>query len=235
VAPRVNLLPAAITERRLVRRQRAWLGAGCGVLLTLLGLLYLYQVGQAGQARQAAAREQTVTAGLQAQKTQLQPWADLQAEVTALEQLQASVYAKEIRFSGILQDVSTLMPDNAWLIQMNVALSSASPGGSGAAAQAGQPAGPAPVPGAPGTGSPVASITFSGMALGHLDVGQLVHALDGTVKRNGQPVYLNPFFTTSQQQEQSGGQQTVTFAATVDIGAAVYSGRFQRPSQAGGR
>jgi hypothetical protein len=239
--PRVNLLPATLVERRLVRRQRTGFAAGFAVLLALLTLVHLYQTGRADQARQAASREQAVTAGLTAQRAKLQPWADLQTEVADLERLQASVYAKEIRFSGILQDVATLVPDNAWLTRLGATVKDPAGGGASGGRAAGSAAagaqgtpGSSPVPGAPGTGDPVATITFSGEALAHVDVGVLVRTMDGTIKRNGQPVYHNPFFTTSQRQEGSGQQATVTFSATVDVGPAAYSGRFQRPGQAGG-
>jgi Tfp pilus assembly protein PilN len=236
-APRVNLLPAAVVERRLVRRQRAGFAVGFVLVLGLLAVLYVGEAGRADRARQAAGREQAATAGLEAHKAGLQPYADLQAEVAGVEQLQASVYAKELRFSGVLQDVSTLIPDNAWLNQMSVNLKDATGTGGAAQAAAATPNGAAAtaIPGAPGSGSPVASITLSGTALGHVDVGALIRTLNGTVKRNRQPVYLNPFFTTSQRQAESGQQRTVSFAATVDIGQAAYSGRFQRPGQAGGR
>ena len=39
-------------------------------------------------------------------------------------------------------------------------------------------------------------------------------------------MYLNPYFSTSQKADE-GGQDTVTFSATVDLSIAAYSGRFQ--------
>jgi hypothetical protein len=41
-------------------------------------------------------------------------------------------------------------------------------------------------------------------------------------------VYLNPYFTTSQKDDEQG-QTTVTFNATVDLSSAAYSGRYQPP------
>jgi len=237
-APRVNLLPLAIVERRLVRRQRVACGAGFVLLLSLLALVYVAASGRAERAERASSRQRAVAAGLEAERSRLQPWAALQAEVAESERLQASVYAGEIRFSDVLQDVSTLMPANAWLTQMNASVSNAGTGGQAAtAATASTQAGQATVapPGAPGSGSPVASITFSGMAFGHVDVGGMVRALDGAVERDGQAVYLNPYFTSSQKQAQSGQRSTVTFSASVDLGPAAYSGRFQRPGESGGR
>jgi len=239
-APRVNLLPPAVVERRLVKRQRVACGTGFVLLLSLLALVHLAASGRAGRAERAASRERAVTAALETEKARLQPWATLQAEVAESEKLRAGVYAKEIRFSDVLQDVATVMPDNAWLTQVTASVSSAGAGGqattgTAATTRAGAGQAAATPPGAPGYGSPVASIAFSGTAFGHVDVGRVVRALDGTVKRNGQAVYLNPFFTSSQRQSQSGQRPPVTFSASVDLGPAALSGRFQRPGEPGGR
>jgi hypothetical protein len=237
VAPRVNLLPTWVAERRLVRRQRLGVAAGFAALLCLLALLWLAESARVDRARRAADHQRVVTAQLEAERATLQPWADLQGKVVAAEQLRAKAYAREVRFSGVLQDIAMLVPDNAWLTQLTASLNDTQQdktgGTTAATAQNGAAAAPA-VPGAPGFGSPVGTITFSGMALGHVDVGGVVRVLDNAVKRNGGSVYLNPYYTSSQKQAQ-GGQATVTFSASVDLGPAAFSGRFQRPGDTGGR
>jgi len=236
-APRVNLLPSWVAERRLVRRQRLTVAAGFGVALCLLALLWLADSARAQRAERAAAGERAIATQLGTQRARLQPWADLQAEVVSAEQLRATVYAREVRFSRVLQDVAMVMPDNAWLTQLSASLSETQQSqGSGAQASGGQNGNATAgiVPGAPGFGSPVGTITFAGAGLGHIDVGKLVKVLDGAVKRNGGSVYLNPYYTSSQKQAGSG-QATVTFSASVDLSQAAYSGRFQRPSGTGGR
>jgi hypothetical protein len=73
----------------------------------------------------------------------------------------------------------------------------------------------------------VATITFSGSGFGHVDVGRFMRALARGPRNHGQPVYLNPYFTSSQKQSASAGTPTVTFTASVDLSSAAYSGRFQ--------
>jgi hypothetical protein len=234
-APRVNLLPAWVAERRLVRRQRLGVVAGFAALLCLLALLWLAESARVDRARQAAADQRAATAQLEAERAGLQPWADLQARVVAAEQLRAKAYAREVRFSGVLQDVAMLMPDNAWLTQFTATLNDTQQAGATTAATTPKGGSAAEaVPGAPGFGEPIGTITFSGQALGHVDVGRVVRVLDGAVKRNGGSVYMNPYYTSSQKQAQ-GAQTTVTFLASVDLGPAAFSGRFQRPGGAGGR
>ena len=235
--PRIDLLPRGIREVRLVRRQRTGIGASFLVLLALLGLWYMHESRQRSQAEREADQERAVAATLRGQRAQLQPLADLEAQAAAAEQLRTQVYAREIRFSSIMRDVSAIMPDHVWLTAMSTTVKDVAGTGPTAAAGTGPTAAggaPAPAgsaaglmtPGSPGAGSPVATIAFAGSGFGHVDVGGFMRALARGPKKKGQPVYLNPYFTTSQKADQAG-QASVTFSASVDLTAAAYSGRYQ--------
>jgi hypothetical protein len=235
--PMVNLLPAGIAERRLVRRQRTAVGAAFAVLLVLLGCWYLLQTRQLAEARKDADSQQAVLVGLRARRSQLQPYADLQAQIAATDQLRTRVYATEIRFSSVMRDVSAIVPDNVWLTKMSAAFTTttAGSGGTAGSASAGASAatGGITAPGSPGADSPIATISFAGSGLGHVDVGQLVAALANGPRQDGRPVYLNPYFTSSQKEGAAGTAATVTFSASVDISKAAYSGRFQPDGRQG--
>ena len=227
--PRIDLLPRKLVEERLVRRQRTGIGAGFLVLLAVLGLWYVLESRQLGEAKDQADQERAVASGLRAQRVQLQPLADLEAQIAAGEQLKASVYKREIRFSGVMRDISAIVPDDVWLTSMSVAFSGAANASGSAASSTATPAGAAAAattPGSPGAGSPVASITFAGTGLEHVDVGGFLRALARGPKKGGQQVYLNPYFTSAQKGDKAG-QATVTFSASVDLSNAAYSGRFQ--------
>jgi hypothetical protein len=231
--PRIDLLPRQLVEQRVARRQRTGIGAGLLVLLALLGLWYVLENRELGRAQDQADQEQAVATGLRARRAQLQPLATLESQIAASEQLRASVYKHEIRFSSVMRDISAIVPDDVWLTSMAVTFSGSGTGttpGSGGKAttaqQTGAAAAPAVTPGSPGAGSPVATITFAGAGLEHIDVGGFLRALARGPKKGGQQVYLNPYFTTSQKKDDNG-QQTVTFSATVDLSSAAYSGRFQ--------
>jgi hypothetical protein len=229
-APRIDLLPPAITEQRKALRRRGGIGAGFLLLLVLLGLWYVVESHQLTQVRQEADERRAVASGLRARRAQLQPLADLEAQIAAAEQLRAQVYAREIRFSGVMKDISAIVPDDVWLTSMDASFkdgTTEAPAGANTAAQAGSAA-TAATPGSPGAGSPVAFITFEGAGLGHVDVGGFLRALARGPRKGKQPVYLNPYFSTSQKSEDTG-QDTVTFTATVDLSAAAYSGRYQAP------
>src|ERR687890_779001 len=231
--PRIDLLPRQLVEQRVVRRQRTGFGAGLLVLLTLLGLWFVLESRELTRAQDQADQERAVAAGLRARRAELQPLATLESQIAASEQLRASVYKHEIRFSSVMRDISAIVPDDVWLTSMGVTFSGSGTGttpGSGRAATTAQPAGSAAAPavtqGSPGAGSPVATINFGGAGLEHIDVGGFLRALARGPKKGGQQVYLNPYFTTSQKKDENG-QQTVTFSATVDLSSAAYSGRFQ--------
>ena len=233
--PRVNLLPKEIKERRLVQRQRGGIAVAFVLLLALLGLWYVRESQKLTEARQEADRERAVAAGLRAHKAELQSYAALESQVAATEQLRAKVYAREIRFSAILQDISAIIPADVWLTQMNVAFKAtgAEAGAGGGAAASGASPGTTVTPGSPGAGSPVATITFTGAGLEHVDVGGFMRALAAGPKKHGSRVYLNPYFTASQKNAEEGGETTVTFSATVDLSKAAFSGRFQAAGQQG--
>ena len=232
--PRIDLLPRQLVEQRLVRRQRTGIGAGFLVLLAVLAIWYVLETQALHDAQAEADQERATATALRAQRAQLQPLADLEAQIAASEQLRASVYRNEIRFSGVMRDISAIVPDDVWLTSMAVAFTdaaNASQAGTGTAASTGNTAtngggATAATPGSPGAGSPVANITFAGAGIEHVDVGGFLRALARGPKKGGQQVYLNPYFTTSDKEDENG-QTMVTFSATVDLSSAAYSGRYQ--------
>jgi|GEM_PF-485507 len=234
--PRVNLLPKEIKERRLLQRQRGGIAVAFVVLIALLGIWYLRESQALTDARQEADRERAVADGLRGRKAALQPYAALESQIAAAEQLRAKVYAREVRFSGIMQDISAIIPSDVWLTQMSVAVkkndADAAAAGTAAPATSGA-AGTTLTSGSPGAGSPVASITFTGSGLEHVDVGGFMRALAAGPRKRGSTVYLNPYFTASQKSGEEGGETTVTFSATVDLSKAAFSGRFQPAGQQG--
>jgi hypothetical protein len=226
--PRIDLLPRKLVEERLIRRQRTGIGAGFLVLLAALGVWYLLEAQQLSDAQAAADQEQATATNLRAHRAELQPLADLEAQIDAADRLKATVYRNEIRFSSVMRDISAIVPDDVWLTSMAVAFkntASASAPATATTAPAGGGAA-ATTPGSPGAGSPVASITFAGAGLEHVDVGGFLRALARGPEKGGQQVYLNPYFTTSDKADDNG-QTKVTFSATVDLSSAAYSGRYQ--------
>ena len=237
LAPSVNLLPPGIVDRRRLRKQRRVLmivGAGVMVMVLLLLLWYL-EMTRSSQAEDRANDAEATVANLQREKASLQRFADLRARLTEREGQRTAVFKGEVRNSTVLEDFTRLVPDDVWLTALSVTVPEQPdlPGASGSG-QSAPASGPgqqgAAVPGAPGTatsgsGTPVATISFSGRAMSHPDVAAFVKSLNETVKRGSQPIYINPYYTSST----AGGTDdpTVTFSGTVDLTTAAFSGRFQ--------
>ena len=154
--PRIDLLPRQLVEQRVVRRQRTGIGAGFLILLTLLGLWYALESRELGRAKDQADREREVATGLRARRLQLQPLATLESQIAASEQLRASVYRHEIRFSNVMRDISAIVPDDVWLTSMAVTFNGSGtiPAGGGTSTTTQQPgtAAAAATPGSPGAG-----------------------------------------------------------------------------------
>src|SRR5919108_857052 len=153
--PRVNLLPREIKERRVAQRQRGGIAVAFVLLVTLLGLWYVRESQALTDARREADRERAVADGLRARRSALQPYAELESRIAAADQLRAKVYAREVRFSAIMQDISAVIPGDVWLTQMNAAVTvPGNQAGGGAAAAAAAAAGATLTQGSPGAGSP---------------------------------------------------------------------------------
>ena len=143
----------------------------------------MLETQQLSDAQAEADQERAVATGLRAQRAQLQPLADLEAQIAAAEQLRASVYRNEIRFSGVMRDISAIVPDDVWLTSMAVAFNETAnaptTGGAGTTAPTGarpprsRRAAPAPGRRSPRSPSPVpgSSTSTSAGSCGHWPAG----------------------------------------------------------------
>ncbi|MCD6021769.1 MAG: Type pilus biosis protein PilN [Actinomycetia bacterium] len=111
----VNLLPPDIL---VAQRQRRLAGvvalAGAGVI-GLIFVFYVLQLGSLGSVREDIERAEQNNAGLQRDIDTLQGFEELRSRAQAKQDLLNQVYANEISFSGILMDVSRVIPSDAAL------------------------------------------------------------------------------------------------------------------------
>jgi Tfp pilus assembly protein PilN len=117
----VNLLPPEI---RAAQRQRRLAGvvalAGIGVI-ALIVLFYLVQVNSLGGVRDDIERAKQNNAGLQREIDSLQEFEALRAQAQQKQELLDQVFANEISFSGLLMDVSRVIPSDAALTSFTAA------------------------------------------------------------------------------------------------------------------
>jgi type IV pilus assembly protein PilN len=114
----VNLLPPEIKERQKIRQRTAVVAAiGGAVLLLIIGFYFLQQMNLSREQDDLAAQEQT-NSSLQTQISSLQRFGDIQAELQQKRGLEDKVFANEVSWSGVLVDVSRVIPSDAFLTTM---------------------------------------------------------------------------------------------------------------------
>ena len=117
----VNLLPPEILASQRQRRLAGVVAlAGVGVIALILAF-YVLQRGNLGGVRSDIEQQQQTNEGLQRQIEALREFEELRARAQAKQELLNAVFADEISFSGLLMDVSRVIPSTAALTSMSAA------------------------------------------------------------------------------------------------------------------
>jgi Tfp pilus assembly protein PilN len=192
---RINLLPPEIRERQRARRRVVAVVAVGLVILLLLGGFYLLQLMRLGDLQDDLEAQQARNNQLQSQIAQLQEVAELQEQLADSQQLLADLLANQIFWSGILRDISLVIPGETWLNGLTGTLLGA------------ETAEGAEVAAAPGL---VGSISFTGFAFDHRDVALWLSRLEDV---RG---FINPWLATSTTTA-IGETEVVNFTNSVDL------------------
>jgi Tfp pilus assembly protein PilN len=115
----VNLLPPELRQRQKTRRRTSALAAAGLAVLALIGMFYFLQTQKLADAQDDLAAQTARNAELQGQIAELQPFANLQAELAAKQQLVVTLFHNEVSWSSVLLDVSRVIPDASYLSSMN--------------------------------------------------------------------------------------------------------------------
>ncbi len=125
----VNLLPSDVRERLRSRRLMAAVVAGVGAVVALLFFVFVLQSARLSNSEQKLKAQQAVNADLQAKIGQLQQFQELKLTIAAREALAAGALSGQVAWSGVLRDVSMVIPNKMWLTGLSAALTNAtSPG-----------------------------------------------------------------------------------------------------------
>jgi Tfp pilus assembly protein PilN len=117
----VNLLPPEILAAQRQRRLAGVVAlAGIG-LIGLILVFYVLQLGNVSGIRSDIEAQQQTNASLQRDIEQLREFEQLRAQAQAKQELLNRVFANEISFSGLLMDVSRVIPSTAALTSMTAA------------------------------------------------------------------------------------------------------------------
>jgi Tfp pilus assembly protein PilN len=153
---RVNLLPSEIKKGQETRRRfTLFLLAGIAIVLLVLAFWFVQSMRLSDVQSQIDAQNQT-NAAIQSQINDLQKYEQVQTEAQQQQALLASAFAGEVSYSGMLVDVSKVIPSDTYLTNFASTL---------------QPPGSTSTPSTPSSTSTttfVGNMTFSGETL-HFD------------------------------------------------------------------
>jgi Tfp pilus assembly protein PilN len=204
---RVNLLPPEIRERQRLRRRVGAVTALGVILLAGIGALYFLQQLRVNDLRRDLRAQEAENNRLRAEIAQLQEFVQLQQELQATQQLLDTLLANEVRWSGVLRDISLVIPGETWLTTLNGQLTQAAEG---------QPAAPQ------GPSGLIGQISFNGFGLSHRAVALWLTRLEDVEG------FANPWISVSQK-TQIGQQDVVQFSSTTDLSAEILGPREGAP------
>jgi Tfp pilus assembly protein PilN len=196
---RINLLPPEIHQRQRARRRTFAVIAIGLILLAAIGGFYFLQVLNLSRVEEDISAQQSENAALQQQINELQDVAQLQLEIDSTRQLLSTLLSDRLLWSGILRDISLVIPGEAWLDSLT--------GSSTDAAEVGVP--PTDTTTGPGAGL-VGQISFSGFAFDHRDVALWLSRLEDV---RG---FVNPWLANSTKSP-IGATEAVQFTSSVDL------------------
>jgi Tfp pilus assembly protein PilN len=190
---RINLLPPEILERQRARRRTAAVVAFGLVVLLLLAAFYVLQLLRLSDLRDDLEQQQAANRQLEARIAELQEVATLQQQLADSRELLADLLDNQVYWSGVLRDVSLVIPGETWLTGLTGTIVEAD-----GATQV-----------EVGRGL-VGSISFTGFAFEHRDVALWLSRLEDV---RG---FVNPWLSTSTK-TLIGETEVVNFTNSVDL------------------
>lgn len=200
----VNLLPPDILAAQRQRRLAGVVAlAGVGVIGLIL-VFYVLQLGKVGGIRSDIDQQQQTNQGLQSEIQKLREFEQLRAQAQAKQKLLNDVFANEISFSGVLMDISRVIPSSAALTSMTATSQE-------------------PVPSAGGSTLLTGKIDVAGLALDYDTIASWLTRLE---RVRG---WVNPW-VTSIADPQNG---PITYSSGVDLTTAALTERGRRAGGVG--
>ena len=197
----VNLLPPDILAAQRQRRLAGVVAlAGIGVIGLIL-VFYVLQLGNLGGVEDDIEAAEQNNAGLQRDIENLQEFEDLRVQAQQEQELLNDVYANEISFSGLLMDISRVIPSDAALNSLTAAAQEPTPSSGGSTLLAGR-------------------IDVAGIALDYDSIASWLMRLERVTG------WVNPWVTSISDPEAG----PITYTSGVDLTTDVVTERGQQSS-----
>jgi Tfp pilus assembly protein PilN len=116
----VNLLPPDIQRGQRVRRVTLAVLAAGAVVLALVFAFYLLQAQSLSSVKDDIRAQENTNQGFRDEIDNLQKYEDLQAHAQQQQALLNTAYSNEIAFSGLLMDLSRVIPSDEYLASFDV-------------------------------------------------------------------------------------------------------------------
>ncbi len=200
---RVNLLPPEIEEQRRLRKIQTGLGGAVLGTLAVIVVLLLSASSSTSSAQADSERADATGAQLRAQTATYSSVTSVYARAAAARVLLTQAMGEEVRYSGLLNDLSLSVPENVWI--KNLTFTQAPPADALGAT--------------PGVGT----VTITGAGFSHDDVAVWLESLAG------QKAYVDPYFSSSTE-VLLGSRKVVEFTSTATLTGDAYSGAYTTPA-----
>ena len=206
----VNLLPPDILQGQRYRRRTLTVLALGGAVIGLIILFFFLQVGRLATVNGDIEDAQRTNDSLQTQIAQDQKYEDLQVQAQEAQAQLDAAYAGEVSFSGMLMDLSRVIPSDAFLTSLSTTITPPATGST-------QTTTTTPL---------VGTMTMSGEAIGFDSLSQFLTRLE-MVKG-----WVNPWMPTIAAD--SAVANAYTFTVSVDLTDEVETLRGQGEVTSGG-
>lgn len=197
---RINLLPPELRERQRGRRRVIGISVAGAIVIVLLAAFFVVQQVRLSGVQDDLDQQQATNAGLQQQIADLQSFEDLQAELQADQELLQGLLVNEVLWSGILRDISLVIPGEAWLEALSGTITAEPVSGSEAVAE-------------PPPAGLIGQITFSGKTFDHPTVALWLSRL---AEVEG---FVDPWLSVAEREEadEPGQPRLIGFDSSVDL------------------
>jgi len=198
---RVNLLPSEIKKTQQVRRRTVLIAMIGGAVVGVIIVLWLIQGVRLSQVNDDIDAQAQTNQSLQSEIAGLQKYADIQAQAQQEASLLSAAYANEVAYSGVLVDISKVIPSDMYLSSYSSAIDTTA------------------VPTSDSTTTFVGTMTFAGSTLQFESLSTWLTRLEEVQG------WANPWMSNISQQADTPG--AYTFDTSVDLTQAAVTPRGQ--------
>jgi Tfp pilus assembly protein PilN len=209
----VNLLPHDVLQGQKYRRRTLTILALGAAVLGLIGLFFVLQIGRLSTVNGDIEDAQQSNNSLQTQINDNQKYEDLQVQAQQAQGQLDEAYAGEVSFSGMLMDLSRVIPSDAFLTSFSTTITPAAPTEGGGTTTT--------------TTTPlIGTMTMSGEAIGFDSLSQFLTRLEMVQG------WVNPWMPTISAD--SAVANAFTFTVSVDLTDQVETPRGRGEVSSGG-